>query len=294
MRALAALRVGRQDVSADLLQIIAERQQMPRVRHMAVMGLYEMGGARARAALTAAVEHADAVTAPAIALGLGRIGTPDSLALVRRLERIAPSHAKHRVRFAATLLAYRYGRKGYDVRVPGGKALQDLGRRRSQLVSVRRARENDAMRALEALGREPLDVAVVPAQALRLDCEPNTFMWLWTSDTAVGGLSALADRKGVAGVLFRKHPILDAYSLSAIGLATPRPRGIRLTLHRAATGALVYAGILSSDGSFELRTSNRPGLAAVDIRAKIEAGKVAMTTAKSATTRREARTPKQA
>jgi hypothetical protein len=259
---------------------------------MAVMGLYEMGGARARAALSAAVEYADAVSAPAIALGLGRIGTSDSLALLRRLERIAPPHAKHRVRFAVTLLAYRHGRPRYDVRVPGGKAFQDLGRRRSQAVGVRQARENDAVRALEALGREPLDVPLVTAQALRIDCEPNTFLWLWTMDTAERGLPSPADRRSVAGVLFRKHPILDTYSLTAIGLATPRPRGVRLTLHRAATGAMVYAGVLGSDGSFELRTSNRPGLAAVDIRAKVEAGKVAMMTGKSALTRRNAKTPK--
>jgi hypothetical protein len=293
LRALAALkRRSRRNVVDILLEVVANRQEAPRFRYMAAMGLYEIGGTQASRSLTAAARQADETSAPAIALGLGRVGAADSIRVVERLRDISPRYAKDRVEFAATLLAYRHGLSGHDVKTTRARALQNLGRGRAQTIDSRPARTNEAVRALEAFTDEPLGLDVTSDQAIQLNCEPSTFIWLWTKETAGTGFTSLFEEKGVAGVLCRKHPFENAYALSAIGLATPGQRGIRLTLHRAESGAVLYSGSVSTDGLLVLKARNWPGLAAVDIKGRVQAGRVMVTTAKSAVVVRKAWTPK--
>ena len=293
MRALTALQQrARKDVGDVLLQIATNGEEEPRYRHLAVMGLYRMGGTRAREALMTAAEDADADSAAAIATGLGRIGTPDGLAVVERLVDLAPSYAKNRVQFAATLLAYRHALDGFDVKAPTGKALQDLGRRKSQPIEVHSAGDDDATQALAALVADPLDVDLTTDRAVHVDCEPNRFVWLWTKESAAGGFAPFAKVKGVAGVLFRKRLFEEAYTLSAIGLVTPMSRQVRMTLHRAESGAVVYVGNVTPDGAVDVKARNRPGMSAVNVSARVDAGGFEIIKARSAVNTIEARAPK--
>jgi hypothetical protein len=293
MRALAALQSReRKDVGDALMEVVADKQEAPRFRHMAVLGLYKMGGTRADEALAAASKHADKLSAPTIAMALGRVGTAKRLAMIQRLESVAAPHAKARATFAATLLAYRHGLEGHDVRAPTGNALQELGRRRSQPIEAAKARADVAARALAALADEPFELDLTTENALRIVCEPNTFVWLWTKDAAARGFSALAEQKGVAGVLFRKRRLEDGYALSAVGLGTPTRAGVRLTVHRAESGKILYSGLVAADGTLELKARKHPGLAAVAISARVEVGRVEVKSAKSAALVREARVPK--
>jgi hypothetical protein len=295
MRALAALQHRPEKEARNvLLEVVANKREAPRFRHMAALGLYRVGGSKAREALTTAAEQADESSAATLAMGLGRIGTADNLAVVERLEAIAPSFARDRARFAQTLLAYRHGLEGNDVKAPVGSALQELGRRKAQPIETRRARKDEAATALEALVDEPLDIDLTTERALRIDCQPNTFVWLWTSVTAEGGFAPLASQKAVAGVLFRKRLFQNGYALSAIGLSTPMRGGTRLTLHRPETGAISYVGTVGADGSLELKARSRPGVAAVAIKARVEAGSVEVMTAQSALVSSEAKAPKRA
>jgi hypothetical protein len=293
MRALATLQRRDERGARDLLmEVVADRQEAPRFRHMAAMGLYARGGTRANEALSLAAEHADELSAPTIAMGLGRVGTSDRLAIVERLVSVAAPYAKDRAEFAATLLTYRHHLDGHVVRAPAGRALQNLDGRRSQTIEVDKARANVAARALEGLADEPLDIDLTTESALRMVCEPNTFVWLWTKNTAADGFSVLARQKGMAGVLFRKRPFENAYALSAIGLGTPMRGGVRLTLHRASSGMIMYSGQVAADGTVELRARNYPGLAAVEFSGRVDAGKVELRSAKSAAVVREAKKPK--
>lgn len=295
MRALAALQGrGEKQTRNVLLEVVLDKREAPRFRHMAALGLYRIGGSRARESLTDAAEAADKSTAATVAMGLGRIGKAEHLRVVERLERIAPSFARDRARFAQTLLAYRHGLQGHEVKAPTGPALQELGRRKAQPIGSRLARKDEAARAMAALVEEPLDVDLTTNRALRIDCEPNTFVWLWTKLTADGGFAPLAGQKAVAGVLFRKRLFQNAYALSAIGLSTPMRTGTRLTLHRPENGAISYVGTVGADGSLELKARSRPGMAAVAIKARVDAGNVEVMTAKSAVLSIEAKTPKQA
>jgi hypothetical protein len=251
-----------------------------------------MGGTRADEALAAAAGHADELSAPTIAMALGRVGTAKRLAMIGRLERASAPHAKARASFAASLLAYRHHVAGHEVRAPTGNALQDLGRRRSEPIEAAKARPDVAARALAALADEPLELELTTESGVRIVCAPNTFVWLWAKDTAAKGFSALTERKGVAGVLFRKRRLENGYALSAFGLGTPTRAGVRLTVHRADSGKILYSGLVAADGTLSLRAGNHPGLAAVAISARVEAGRVEIKTAKSAVLIREARAPK--
>jgi hypothetical protein len=291
MRALAALQSGEhKDVGDVLEQVVADEQELPRFRHMAVLGLYMMGGVRAEEALATASRHADEVTAPSIAMALGRVGSVKRLATIEQLEGVAAPHARARVTFAATLLAYRHRLNGHDVRAPAATTLQELGRKGSRPIEVAKARADLAARVLAALADEPLEVDLMREGALRIVCEPNTFVWLWTKEAAAR--NALTDRKGVAGVLFRKRRLANAYVLSAFGLGTPTRAGVRLTVHRAASGRILYSGLVAADGTLELKARDHPGLAAVAIIGRVEAGRVEVATAKSALVVHEAKSPK--
>jgi hypothetical protein len=293
MRALAALQAREpRDLGDVFLELAGDKEEPPRFRHMAVLGLYKMGGARADEALVAASRRADELSAPTIAMALGRVAPRQRLTTIERLEGVAASHAKPRARFAATLLAYRHRMDGHDVRAPARTALQELGRKRARPIEIGRARADLAQRALAALAEEPLELDLATDGALQIVCDPNAFVWLWTTEAARKGFAALADRKGVAGVLFRKRRLENAYALSAFGLGTPTRAGVRVTVHRAESGAILYSGVAARDGTVELSARDQPGLAAVALSGRVEDGRVEVTNAKSAIVVRQARTPK--
>jgi hypothetical protein len=293
MRALAALR-GRDVASVrDVLQeLAADRQEAPRFRHMAVMGLYAIGGARASQALSEAAQRADESSATPIAVGLGRVGPADSLAIVERLGRMAPAHARRHAQFAETLLAYRHRLDDHDVRAPAASNLLELARARSMAIDIDSAPPAEAAKALEALADEPLEIGLTTDNAQRILCDPEQLIWLWTRETASRGLSALTARKGVAGALFRRRPFEEGYSLSEIGLGTPTRGGSRLTLHRADSGRIMYSGTFAEDGSLVIKARNEPGVAAVAIEVQIDGGRVTASKARSASTLRNPNVPK--
>ena len=256
MRALAALQGReRRDVGDVLMEVIADKQEAPRFRHMAVLGLYKMGGTRADEALAVASRHADSLSAPTIAMALGRVGGPKRLSTIQRLEGVAAPHAKPRAVFAATLLAYRHRLDGHDVRAPAANALQELGRRRSRPIEAERVGADVAAQAMAALADEPLELDLTTDSALQIVCDPNTFVWLWAKDVGARGISALAEQKGVAGVLFRKDRLENGYALSALGLGTPTRAGVRLTVHRAGSGTILYSGLVAADGTLDAQSA---------------------------------------
>ena len=292
MRALALLsRRPRRDAADVFLEVVADRHQQPRYRHMATMGLYELGGRRADRALAEAAQHTDERSAAVVALGIGRVGNANRMALVEELTSASAAHLKAQADFAATLLAYRHSLDGHDVKAPTSRQLQELGRRKANPIEIAKATPRQAELAAKALDDQPLDVKLTASNAQRIECAPNSFVWMWSERAIEAGS---APDKGVAGVLFRKSRFENSYALSAIGLATPRRAGVTLTLHRADSGKVMYAGSIAADGSLQLRARNHPGVAAVDVKVNLEGGRVKVARAKSASVVREAKTPKPA
>ena len=293
MRALAMLRDRkRKDAGDVMMEVVASRRENPRFRQMAAMGLYELGGDRADEALAKAAQHVDPGLAGTVAMGLGRVGSADRLAMVEELGRVAEGHARERVDFSASLLAYRHGLDGHEVRFPTKRQLQELGRRKANDIKIGKATAAEAELAAAAIKAQPLDVPVSTANALSIQCEPNTFVWLWAGKVARSGLIDGAERKRVAAVMFRLSRFAKQYALSALVLATPARGEVRLTVHRADSGAVLYAGTVADDGSLRLSARSRPGVAAVDVQARLTAARAEVVKARSAAIALEARAPK--
>ncbi len=291
MRALAAIQLGQVDDAGGLLrQILADKQEPPRFRHMAAVGLSRLGGEAARKHLADSARIADEASAVPIALGLGRVGRPEDMAAVDRLTEIAPAHARSRARFAATLLAYRFALPGREVAVPAMRKLQSSDRDQARPIVVRAVPASDAGRALKALEIEPLDARITPADAARFECRPNTFVWLWSGASGGNELAALKN-PAIAGVLTVQSPVEDTYSLSLVGLVTPAREGNLITLHRPQSGEIMYAGAVDAEGRFDLRARDWPGLAAVEIGGRIVDGRIEAAVALSAVTVAKAKIP---
>ena len=152
-----------------------------------------------------------------------------------------------------------------------------------------------AKAAIRTLEIQPIDVQLTTTNAQRIICSTNTFVWLW-SESAQGGVTETArDKNTVAGLLFRKNQFDKNFSLSLIGLTTPRTSGIRLTLHRATSGKIMYTGIISTDGKAELFARKHPGMSAISLKAVIKGDNaVQIARGKSAIKPLEANRPKAA
>lgn len=288
MRAVALLSSGQVPDARDLLvDVVVDRALQPQLRIAATRGLYRSAGRAPGRPLTEMASHADEWTAAPLALALGRVGGEDSEAVVARLERLAPAHLRGQVAFARTLLSYRHNLGTHPVRTPRAQLLQDPARATS-VIGITAAARRDTASALKALDADPIDLDLVAESARRIDCQPNTFVWLWNRALAAPERPA---ENMVAGVLTRQDRFGRGHSLSRIALLTPRRTTTTLTIHRAASGEIEYAGSISPRGELTLRALRLPGLAAVAIEGRVSDHELDLGTALSATTVRAARAP---
>jgi len=220
-----------------------------------------------------------------VALGLGRIGSPERLGLVERLAEQVTRASKAKAAFAATLLAYRHRLSSRTAEIPRASDLLELGRAESRTI-----RFESADRDTAALALRPLDVSLVTDAAQLIHREPNVFVWLWNKEALAHGPGAL-DANAVAGALFRRNEFDKTFSLSAIAFATPQRGALALTLHRPDSGRVLYAGTVDEDGTLSLQTHRSPGAAAIVLKARLDSGRIEASTAESAVRTAERKTP---
>lgn len=298
MQAMAALRTSRSYRREQVFSsILADRQEQPRFRRMAVMGLYELGGARAERVLIEHWRNADEDIAPTIAQALGRIGTARAASVLRDIEALAPPAARARVAFAASLLAYRHNLDGNEIEVPKGDRLIGLAPdSESTEVRVIEPHYREKNLAMEAIRREPLGVSLTSQNGQQFECGPNTFVFLWNRSFPWRGLRGIIGRKGVAGVLFRKSRFEDKYSLSSVVLGTPDGNVYQLSVHNSS-GEILYAGMMdlsAANGRFDIQACRRSGAVPIEFKGAIRNGQMVMESARSAVTVHNPRRPTRA
>jgi hypothetical protein len=251
--------------------IVVDATRPPRLRHMAAVGLYELGPGIGEEALVEAADRVDPSTAVTVATGLGRIGSADALATIGRLATIA-EQPPGRIAFARSLLAYRHRLDGNDIGFPADRLLDLPPGEPSSAVDIRAAGE-EARRALSAVEREPIGVPLGAENAIHIVCGDTQHVFAWNARRAGGDLDDLDERKDVLGVVFRKSPIEDTYALAAFVLATPAaPRTARITVHRAASGEPVFAGTIELTAGrprFRFQAVRRPGAASVAVLGRV-------------------------
>jgi len=296
MRAMTALRRSRSTQKVAVFSSVLEDQaELPRFRNMAVAGLLELGGVRAEQALVESAPHVDEYTAATLAQALGRIGSPDSIGVLRDLRTAAAPAVKGRVDFAISLLAYRHNLSGDEVDVPASnRRLKLEAGTRTLPIAVAAARRTEFETANHALKREPLGITLSPEGARRIVCGPNAFLLLWNEEFVGRRLAALRQRKGVAGVLFLKSRFEKGYSVSSTVLVTPGRRNLKLSLHKLG-GDVMFAGSVTfgRDGQtrLDLRSVRRPGAAAMEFSGTIANGRLKIEGAPSSATAQKRRVP---
>lgn len=271
-----------------LVDVVVDRELDPRLRIAAAQGLYRSAGPAPGRLLAEMASHADKWTAAPLAMGLGRTGSADLEPSIARLKRLAPAHLRGQVAFAQTLFSYRHRLDTYPVRTPRAQQLQDPAPAASA-IGITAAARGEATAALKALEADPVDVDLVTDAAHRIDCEPNTFVWLW--NRAALAAPEHLEANTVAGVLTRQNRFDRGHTLSRIALLTPRRSTTTLTIHRATTGAIEYAGSISARGALTLRATKLPGLAAIAIEGQLSDHDLHVETALSASTVLAARVP---
>jgi hypothetical protein len=271
MRALVALGRSRSTRKAEVFSsLFANPQELPRFRNLAIAGLLELGGVAAERALLQCVPNADEFTAAALALALGRVGSPDVAPAIGRLQGRAPPAHRRRAEFAMSLLAYRHNLPGGEVAVPTGRALLKIGpKMRAQPMAVVPASPADIDSVARTLKREPIGIKVTYEGARRIQCGPSSFILLLNSAFAGPGVVAL--------------PIEDSHSLSSFVLVTPGSPKLQVSVHKPH-GVPRYAGqvTVENDGSatFAVRAVRQPGTAAVEFSGSFAAGKLSVETAR--------------
>lgn len=291
VQALHALRASDSRKKAEIFQaLIVDREAPSRIRHLAVMGLYEQGTEEAVHLL---VESARDVRTPRtlapIAMALGRIGGEEALPVIQQIgARTNNDLVKAQADFAASVLAYRLNVDEHTVRIPSARHLMKLDSdTRTRPIQVASAERREISQCMAALATEPVGIGYSSSQAHWIECEPNTFMLLWNEAFVPEGLSKPLRRKAILGVLARKSEFWEAYSLSAFLFATPsadQEERLQLSIHRTK-GQLAYMGEMrvGREGArFEIRTVQRPGAAAVHVAGGIREGTVRMEEAVSA------------
>jgi hypothetical protein len=283
--AMAALRSRPMDGKRELFgAVIVDATRPPRLRHMAAVGLYELGPGVGEEALVDAADRVDPATAVTVATGLARIGSADALATIGRLATIAEP-APERIAFARSLLAYRHRLDGHEIEFPADRLLDLPPGEPSSVVDIRAAGE-EARRALSAVEREPIGVALDAENAIHIVCGDTHHVFAWNARRAAGDLDDLDERKDLLGVVFRKSPIEDTYALAAFVLATPAgPSTARITVHRAASGEPVFAGTIELTNGlpgFRFQAVRRPGAASVAVQGRVRGADLDMERADSA------------
>ena len=298
MRAMAALRRSRSTRKVEVFSsILQNRHEQPRLRRMAVMGLYELGGLRAERALIETWRNGDEDIAPAIAQSLGRIGSARAAPLLRELLANAPREARARETFAVSLLAYRHNLDGNEVEVPRGDGLIALAPS-SDNVEIRVTEPNyrQSSLALAALRREPIGVSLMTQNARQFECGPNTFVLLWNLAFSLRRLGRINTQKAVAGILFRKSRFDDNYSLSSVILGTPDANGLQISVHNSG-GEALYAGMIdlsTAEGRFDIQACRRSGANPIEFKGAIRDGQMVIESARSAVTVHNPRIPSRA
>ena len=298
MRAIAGLRRSRSTQKVEIFSsILANRHEQPRLKRMAAMGLYEVGGYRAEQALIENSRNADEDIAPVIAQALGRIGSARSAPILRELLANAPRAARVRETFAVSLLAYRHNLDGNEIEVPSGDSLIEL-LPSSDSVEIR-VTEPDmrkSNRALAALRREPIGVSLTTQNAHQFECGPNTFVLLWNGAFSLRRLGRSNMRKGVVGILYRQSWFDDDYSLSSVILGTPDGNGLQISAHNSG-GKVLYAGMIdlsTAHGRFDIQACLRDGANPIELKGEISNGQMVLESARSAVTVHNPRIPSRA
>jgi hypothetical protein len=248
---------GRAEVFA---RVVVDEQRPTDLRTAAAVELGKEATPAGQEALVRALASPDRGVTRRAAESLGRIGDEQALEALKGV-RSRAEPLRRSVAFAKSLIAYRLGLRAHRLEPPARGDLLRVERRRSVPLEVWQETPELLKRISPTLRRELPAIPIATDGALAFSCGGNRFVVVLHRDVRRAGVGELARRSSLPGVVLKRSPSLERYSVYEYLLAHPsRDGGLHLFGVRT-TGVVGHYGTVRLDAggpSFELRAVRTP------------------------------------
>jgi hypothetical protein len=281
---------------ALLASVADDPRELPQQRSAAAITLGHIPTPKAEQLLLQNLNNSPPEVLPDVLRSLGRIGSPQAIPLIEAFATADSSPVTAAARFAAALLAHRFGLAGHDLPVPAPQDLLPLPSRDTRPVEVAVASDTDTRAVLASLAHEGYGVELYGSSLTEFRCgtEVNT-VCVNREFVEPGASRKLLKRKAVLALVALQSREGAGHSVSYIILSKPSSSGDEIDLlaprctgHPALAG---YARVTGDEIRFSLRSVDRPGARAFALDGTIERGRIGTTLAVAATKRNPAPLP---
>jgi len=231
-----------------LEQIVADPARPPELRTIATVSLSGLRDSRSAPVLLSAAKSGDPALARRAFEALGRVGTPETLAELKRIKAPAGPAARS-LAFARSLIAYRHGLTGQKLALPRKATVTALDDARAQRLPVARL----AARPWAALkpSLDGADLTLAPSERPPLEILCGRERLLLIPNPALDGSSPAPALKRplVAAVLMKHSPALARWYVAEYVFAHPAKGQVAELVGVRPTGTVVHSGLIVADGT---------------------------------------------
>jgi hypothetical protein len=242
-------------------RVLVDEGRPAEARATAAVELGREAGLANQEALVSALASRDHTVTRRAAESLGRIGDEQGLAALKRL-RPRAEPVRRSVAFAKSLIAYRLGLREQLMEAPDRGLLLPVQRRRAVPLEVWHETPELVKSLAPTLRREVPAIPLAGDGALGFSCGGNHFLVILHRDVRnADPLADLTKRSAVAGVVLKRSPSLEQYSLYEYLLTHPAGDGEVHLFGVRSTGVATHYGRVRPERSgvgFELRTLRTP------------------------------------
>jgi HEAT repeats len=284
------------DVPQVLAEILGNRGENPAIRAAAASQLARTGRPEAEDLLLRWLPTAtDLVVRVKILGALARVGSRFSLSELDRLARDPEPAVSRLANFSRSVVAYRAGLPGHEVRVPSQGDFLKVDPARSAPFAVGRAGVEEIRATLVSLGTDTFGLNLSTRVGLRIDCDLTRLFMTISEDFARRGVAGLLKQPMLPGLIAQRAPSDGSYSVRMILLAGPQENGrFHVAMHRTdGTQMMFGSGRADDEGAtFELRSVRGRGNVAAILRGRLHGSEIVLTEAASAQRVTEQSAPK--
>src|SRR5262245_37191303 len=158
----------------DFAAVLSNEQEPSRIRYLAAVMLAKVATPLAREILVRNLRVGDQRVRAAVLSGLGRIGDGASLNAISRL-----GDDSAEARFAATLIACRYGQKGHDPPLPDENSFLRVSANVARPMQWQRAAPSQVELCIRSLAGDPFGIAFAEEPSYEIRCGEHVFMLLF-------------------------------------------------------------------------------------------------------------------
>lgn len=231
-----------------LEDIVADATRPAELRTIATVGLSGLRDSRSAPVLLGAAKSGDPALARRAFEALGRVGTPETLAELKRIK--APAGAAARsLAFARSLIAYRHGLTGHKLALPRNAAVTPLDETRAQRLPVARLAERPWAALKPALGGADLTLAPTERPPLEILCGRERLLLMPNPALDGSGAEAALKRPIVAAVLMKHSAALARWYVAEYVFAHPASGVAAALVGVRPTGTVVHSGSIVADGA---------------------------------------------